>query len=139
MIKEDLVKEVLEAIITGKIPEGWNSTTIVLIPKVVAPTNITQFRPISLCSVVYKVISKMVCACLNVILPDAINSTWSAFVPGRIITNNVLVAYECVHAIRHRKRRKPLCAVKLDMIKAYDWVEWHYLEAMMGLIMKCVR
>lgn len=56
MLKDDLVKEVLEAINSRKIPEGWNSTTIVLIPKVENPTNVTQFRPISLCNVVYKII-----------------------------------------------------------------------------------
>ena len=103
-----------------------------MIPKVNSPEKVAQFRPNNLCNVVYKVISKMVCACLNVILPDAINSTWSAFVPERIITNNVLVAYECLHTTKKKMECKEgLCAIKFDMHKAYGRVEWTFLKKVM--------
>ena len=59
MLESDLVKEVLDAINTMKIPDGWNDTTVVMIPKVDKPDRVTQFRPISLCNVVYKIISKI--------------------------------------------------------------------------------
>ena len=67
---EDLTKEVLEAINNRKIPAGWNETNVVLIPKVDSPEVITQYRPISLCNVVYKIISKMIANRLKSILPE---------------------------------------------------------------------
>jgi hypothetical protein len=149
IIGEDLTDEVLLAVNSCTIPEGWNNTTIVLIPKVESPESITQFRPISLCNVVYKVISKLIASRLKKILPEVISPTQSAFVPGRLITDNVLVAYECYHAIKNKKSGKyGICAVKLDMHKAYDRVEWCFLKRILlrmgfdptwvALIMACV-
>jgi hypothetical protein len=125
------VKEVLEATSMAKIPEGWNDTTIVLIPKVNDPTLVSQFQPISLRNAVYKVISKMLANRLREILSDVISENQSAFVPGRLITDNILVDYESIHRMKKKQGKKGLCAVKLDMHKAYDRVEWSFLEKMM--------
>ena len=94
IIGDEISQEVLFAINTRQIPAEWNDTSIVLIPKVDSPEQITQYRPISLCNVMYKIISKMIDNRLKKILPEIISPTHSAFVPVRLIIDNVLVSYE---------------------------------------------
>lgn len=89
LLDDDLVKEVLEVVL-----EGWNDTTIVLIPKTNNPTLASQFWPISLCNVVYKVISNMLANRLTVIFPHVINVHQSAFVPGRLMLSMTTIIFE---------------------------------------------
>jgi hypothetical protein len=150
IVGEVLTQEVLQAINDKVIPEGWNDTVIVLIPKVETPESISQYRPISLCNVLYKVISKIIAIRIKHILDEVISPVQSAFVPGRMITDNILVAYESLHTMKNKKNGKEgYCAVKLDMHKAYDRVEWIFLERMLmqlgfhpevvELLMACVK
>jgi len=149
LLGERVKKEVLEVLNGGDIPQGWNDTIIVLIPKVKQPEKLKDLRPISLCNVLYKLVSKVLANRLKKILPDIISPSQSAFVPGRMITDNVLLAYELTHHINNRRRGAGgLAAIKLDMSKAYDRIEWPFLKKMMqklgfqekwiDLIMKCV-
>jgi hypothetical protein len=109
-----------------------NSTNIALIPKKKDPVSAMEFRPISLCNVVYNIIAKVLANRLKVILPSIISPNQSAFLPGKLITDNILAAYETMHSMHSRMWSKVgFMGIKLDMSKAYDRVEWGFLEAVM--------
>ena len=109
-----------------------NRTNITLLPKTKNPTKMTEFRPISLCNVVYKIISKVLATRLKTILPQIITENQSAFLHERLITNNVLVAFELMHYLNHKRDGKDsYMVVKLDMSKAYDRVEWGFIKKVM--------
>jgi hypothetical protein len=112
--------------------ERANLTHIALIPKKKNPEHVSEFRPISLCNVVYKVISKVLANRLKVLLLVLISPLQSAFILGRLITDNILAAYETLHSMQTMMWGNiGFMRVKLDMSKAYDRVEWAFLEAAM--------
>lgn len=149
IVGDKVTHEILKVLNGGEMPVGWNDTNIVLIPKVKSPSVLKELRPSSLCNVVYKIISKVLANRLKSILPEIILDTQSAFVPGRLITDNVLIAYEATHFLQNKRNGKDgYAAIKLDMSKAYDRVEWPFLLHMLRrlgfdekwnrLIMNCV-
>ena len=109
------------------LPEGINDTAIVLIPQGANPEELKDFHPISLCNVIYKIISKCLVNHLRPFLDQIISKEQSAFVLGRLIMDNALIAFECVHAIQ-RNVGEEFCAYKLDLSKAYDRVDWGFLK-----------
>lgn len=113
----------------GKFSANVNDTNLVLIPKKDKVEEVKDLRPIALCNVLYKVLAKVLANGLQKILPGLISEEQSAFVPGRNITDNVLVASELIHYMK-RKQSGAMgeVALKLDISKAYDRVSWGYLK-----------
>ncbi|XP_043714817.1 uncharacterized protein LOC122663178 [Telopea speciosissima] len=131
-VKEDLFSLVVDFFKTGCIAKELNRTYICLIPKVGAPETADQFHPISLCNVAFKIITKLVADRLHGILDQLIASNQSAFIPNRLISDNVMVAHEMFHYIKKQKRGKQnFLALKHDMRKAYDRLEWNFVEGML--------
>lgn len=87
---------------SGIMDENVNSTFITLIPKKSTPSRVSEFRPISLCNVMYKIIAKVLANRLKEVLPHIISSNQSAFILGRLISDNVLAAYETLHSMHTR-------------------------------------
>ena len=132
LVKGDITTTILNYLNSGSLPSTLNHTFVTLIPKVKNPEKVTEFRPISLCNVLYKIFSKVLANRLKRILPLLISKHQSAFLKGRLITDNILVAFETLHYMKnHNSGSISFMALKLDMSKAYDSVEWPFLEDVM--------
>ena len=102
VVGDTVVPAMLDFLNNGNMLPKINHTNIVLIPKNRNPVKISDFRPISLCNVIYKIISKVLANRLKQVLPQIISPTQNAFVLGRLIIDNVLVAFETLHTMHSR-------------------------------------
>ena len=103
---DDVVIAVLDFLNNVNMLPKINHTNIVLISKVKNLEKMFDFRPISLCNMIYKIMSKVLANRLKQVLPYIVSPTQSTFVPGRLIIDNVLVAYETLHTMHARKKGK---------------------------------
>ena len=149
IIGPDIVREVQGFFEIGSIPPHINETNIRLIPKIHSPQAVADYRRIALCNVYYKIISKLLTRRLQPILSSIISENQSAFVLGRAISDNVLITHEVLHFLKTSNAKKRCSmAVKTDMSKAYDRLEWEFIELVLTrlgfdskwirLIMQCI-
>ena len=102
-VNYDVTSSILSWLNSGTIPTPLNHTLITLVPKINSPEDAHQFRPISLCNVLYKIYSKVLANRLKKLLPSIITEHQSAFTKDRLISDNILVAFKTLHSMQNYK------------------------------------
>ena len=136
IVKTDVISIVQAFFHSGSLFKPLNHIFITLIPKVTYPEEVNHFRPISLSNVIYKVISKILVNRLKPLMDTLITPYQNAFIWGRNVSDNILLAHEILDVLRKKRGKKySFGALKIDMIKACDKVRWNFLHAVL-IVMK---
>ena len=135
LVKYDIFNYVQAFFHSGSLLKTLNQTFITLIPKNSCPDNVNHFRPISLCNVIFKVISKILVNRLIPLMDCLITPFQNAFIKGRNISDNILIAHEIFDMMGKMKGRTGCFeALKIDMSKAYDRLYcWPWTLVLIGL------
>ncbi|XP_019171157.1 PREDICTED: uncharacterized protein LOC109166713 [Ipomoea nil] len=149
VVGDDILTFILNCLNNRIFPSELNNTDVVLIPKKKTPEVVADFWPIALSNVIYRIMAKMITQRMKPLMESIISSSQNAFIPDRLITDNIFIAAEVGHYL-NRKQCGTVGwgALKLDMAKAYDRMEWPFLRGMLlalgfddrwiELIMLCV-
>jgi exonuclease III len=129
MIRTEVWEILEDSRITGKVLRAFNATFLALIPKEGQANRPKQYRPIALCNVIYKLLTKVIARRLKPILPTIISPEQSGYVEGRQILDSIILAHEVIHSLQ--KTKTPGMLLKLDISKAFDKLSWEYMKAML--------
>ena len=130
---DNVIKEVQEIFTTSIMPGHLNETLISLIPKQPGADCLAAFGPISLCNTVYKIVTKIIVKRMCNLLPNLISPLQTTFVPGRLGLDNMIIAQEIIHTISGKRGQVGYMAIKINLEKAYDRLEWHFVRDMLLL------
>ncbi|KAB1207150.1 hypothetical protein CJ030_MR7G011471 [Morella rubra] len=133
IVGRDVVLMVQHFFVSGFMSREINHCRVVLLPKEAAPSQISQYRPVSLCNVVSKLISKILANRTRMIIDKLISPLQAAFVPGKTIHENSILAHEIFHVLKKRNSGRKIMAIRADIEKAYDRMEWKLIL----VAMKC--
>lgn len=148
IVAPNIYNMALEALEGHGLPQSINDTFLVLIPKNDNPGQPSQFRPIGLCNVTYKIITKAILNRNKPILAKVTSHSQTSFVPGRQITDNIVIFQEVLHTMKRKKGGKGYMKIKIDFEKAYDRLKWLFIKdtimemklliRMVEVILECV-
>nr|GEU28761.1 hypothetical protein [Tanacetum cinerariifolium] len=127
VVGDDVCAAVREFFVSGKLLGEFNANLIILVPKLQTPLKVSDYRPILCCNVVYKCISKVVSNRLKEGLGSIVDSNQSALIPGRQISDNILLMQKFMRDYNMEKGASR-CAFKIDIQKVYDTVNWDFLK-----------
>ncbi|XP_062099846.1 uncharacterized protein LOC133805699 [Humulus lupulus] len=126
-LEAEISAAILDFFECGILPEEINKATISLIPKIETPSRAADYRPIACCNSIYKCISKMLCSRLASVLPSLVHQNQGAFVKNKLLAHNILILQDIIKGYK-RKNISPRCVLKIDLSKAYDMLDWNFLE-----------
>ncbi|XP_058727219.1 uncharacterized protein LOC131598656 [Vicia villosa] len=130
-IKPDVIAAIHEYFDKGKMYKAFNCSLVSLIPKSPSAKSIREFRPISVCSTFYKIISRILTNRLSKVIGSIVSTNQAAFIPGQQIQNHILLAFELLKGYEW-KQGPPKCMFQVDLQKAYDMIDWQALECIMA-------
>eukprot|EP00253_Pinus_taeda_P012614 PITA_12614 len=132
IFKEDILSLVESSRSSGAIHPHTSSTLIALIQKNADPLTFKDFRPISLCNITFKIITKVIAERIKVYLAATLSNDQYAFLRGRSILDAVAITQECLFSLHVRKQAAAI--MKIDLHKAFDCIDWGYLECLLAKI-----
>ncbi|XP_062119282.1 uncharacterized protein LOC133833036 [Humulus lupulus] len=147
-IREEVCTAISNCFESGSFPSKLHETTLSLIPKVANPSRTVDYRPIACYSTLYKCMAKLLCKRLAVVLPVIVQTNQGAFIQGRTLAHNIMICQDLIKNYG-RVSTSSRCAIKIYLSKAYDTVDWLFLEDLfkairfpmkfIGWVMSCVR
>ena len=148
IVGSSVVSEVKKIFANKRVPEYLNRTHISLIPKIQEPEMLGNYKPISLCNTVYKVVTKIIVTRLRPYLDNLISPLQATFVLGRKVVDNAIIAQEIIHSLGKKRGIVGYMALKIDLEKTYDKLEWNFIKEallrvnlptdLIDIIMSCV-
>ena len=148
VVGDSVNEEVMKVFRERKVPKYLNHTLIVLIPRIQGLETIGNYRPISLCNSVYKIITKIIVARIRPHLERLITPFQMTIILGRKGVDNTIIVQELIHTMGRAKGRNGYMAIKIDLEKAYDKLEWGFIkeilirfnfpENLIELILNCI-
>ncbi|OMO86355.1 reverse transcriptase [Corchorus capsularis] len=147
-VKSKICSAIHDIFYSASMPPEFNGTLISLIPKCHGLTNLSQFRPISLCNTIYKLVTNILVLRLRPFLNKLICPLQSSFIPGRQGIDNVVIVQELIHTMKKTKGARGWMAIKIDLEKAFEKLEWGFIRKVLSsynfpanwqkLIMSCI-
>lgn len=132
IVKNDIINSTQAFFHSDFLLKSLNHTYIILVPKNPYLEEVSRFKLISLCNIIYKAISKLMINRLKPLMDNLITPFQNAFIQGRNFTNNILIAHDLFDYLGKKKGRKNCFgALKIDMTKVYDRVDWKFLKTVL--------
>lgn len=127
-VGDSMINFVRKYFLVVHLPLNVNQAAICLIPKVAAPEVLSQFRPISLCNVIVKLVSKILANRLHGVIDKLVGLFQSSYIPVQVALDSIITVQEVIHLLRRQKGCRGGMIIKVDLEKAYDRVDWNFLN-----------